>query len=164
MEAKRKLALQYCQDEIDFYARVFAYNHDRWKWLQITTIIAGTVGTVLAGIESLSGWIRSTPIAIATIAAGLNSSFSYQKDAIRQGATSDVLNGEKVMFETGSAPYDDPNDAKNISKFIAAIRRVIEAEQGAWKSQIRTDDSHALRKGTTTNKRTQRDPGEHGVA
>ena len=141
----RQEALAYCDDEIDFYSRTGTYNHRRWKFLLVSTIVLGAVATVLASLPAPvhHGTIlliaRTVSVAATTIAASLNSSFSFQKDSVRQWATSDLLQGERIKFKTHSKPYD--NEATAVNEFTNRIREIISAENRTWISASQTTES-----------------------
>ena len=124
-------AVAYCESEIEFYSGTYTFNHSRWKRWQTIIIVSGALGTLAPSIsipphlkplflrDADLRWLRALPSAIATIAAAISGSFSYQSDAVRQGATSDSLQGELQKFRAKAAPY---NEADRVSKFLNNIR------------------------------------------
>lgn len=140
-------ALAYCEEEINFYSCTGTYNHRRWKYLLMATIVLGAAATVLASIQPRAEYItpfliaRTLSVAATTIAASLNSSFSFQKESVRQWATSDLLQGERIKFKTQSKPYD--NEVTSVNEFINRIREIISAENRTWISTSQSTESKA---------------------
>ena len=147
----KEVAIAYCKKEIADYGKFFDVNHRKWLFWQRVAIWCGVIGTVAVSINLPNqaiwvNWIKAIPVALASIATGLMGSFSYQADAVRQGATGDALQGELAKYLAIASPYDSKEDGVSTSLFMTTIRTIISNEQGSWQAQA--NQSHANSKTT----------------
>jgi hypothetical protein len=142
VEAKKAIA--YCEYCIREYEDLFEYNEWRWFFWQRVVVVGGVVATIVGTISlpntwtsgwEAFGWLRGVPAALATIAGGLLSSFTYREDAVRHEMTANSLWNELARFQVRAEPYNG-TEPKDTSAFMNAVCRMVESELSSWSALV----------------------------
>jgi hypothetical protein len=138
--AEAKKAIAYCRLCVSQYDDWFEWNEQRWVVWQTVVIVGGVIATLAALIDVPEPWkpwtwLRAVPAALAAIAGGLLSSFTYREDCVRQELTGIALQNELVKFVAKAAPYDG-DEPEATSLFINNVGHVLEIEGRDWRSVV----------------------------
>ncbi len=121
-------------DQIAWYGRKSKSNKYAFRTLRIVELIAATSIPLIAGF---SDSIASYPLVIGLIGfavavlAGILTINQYQENWVQYRAACESLKREKLLFQTGTAPYDDTD---SFSKFVERIESMLASEHNSWRS------------------------------
>ena len=121
-------------DQISWYNKKSKINQTRYKSLKTIVIIVSVSIPVLAGmISDGDNWLKIVVgICGASIAGveGILSLFKFQDLWLQYRLTAEMLEREKIIFLTGSGPYENSSSA--FKNFVINAESIMGNENQTW--------------------------------
>lgn len=128
---------QRVDDQIAWYSRRSASNQRAFERLRLVEIVAAAMIPLLSGIlyQELGGKILVGMLGFGVaVIAGVLSLFQFQENWTRYRATCEALKQEKLLFLTGTTPYDG---ADPFADFVTRVESLLEREHATWAGRTR---------------------------
>jgi hypothetical protein len=122
-------------DQLSWLSRASKANKRVFLSMRIFEILLGTSITIFSPFANKVGW---APLAIAVAGGGIALSGGWlalcrnQENWVRYRSLNEALKCEKYLFLTGSPPYDDNDEQKSFTRFVAATEALMSGERAGW--------------------------------
>jgi hypothetical protein len=134
---RQDFALQYCQDQINWYETTKFRHRIGYQVLQITIVITSLLSLFLV-VFTTDKLIQALGAAAVVIAIVLNSIFQPKEHYIRFAYTSEMLKDHLLKYRTRTTMYRDEtkSEEETLDTFIRAISMITMNEADAWRTRM----------------------------
>ena len=129
-EARRTQALNWCQQQIDWFEKSKRNSSTADRIAQVIIIVMSSLTPILILWSYLPKVLQALPAALITVTVGLSQAFHWRENHIRYAQTGEALQSERIKFLTRAGSY-----RTNVSE-NTAIRRFVERIESLHMSEI----------------------------
>ena len=130
------------QDQIDWYDSKSGSNQRWFKRLRLTEIGAAATIPLLSGYISQYGFLTAVVgilgAAVAVIAGALGL-YQFENHWIEYRSTAESLKKEKILFLTGSEPFNRADD-ENYRLLVQRVESAVSQQNTNWAQQLRPSE------------------------
>ncbi len=133
---------QRIDDQINWYSKKSSFNKKRYQFLKALVIIISACIPVLAIIITGNDDFLKITVGLAgvliVVLEGILSLYKYKDIWLEYRMTSEMLNREKLLYQTSSGPY---KNSKSFPFFVERSEAIMSAENKSWfTNQQKSDD------------------------
>ena len=134
---RRRLAIQRCRENINFYARYNRLDGILHHSFQLMAIVLAGITPVLILLSDLPKAVQALPAALAAVFGSFSGLFHWRDDWVRFGMTAELLKSELTRYLTRSAPNYSLSviDEDALSTFVQRMENLILSETLEWRRQ-----------------------------
>jgi hypothetical protein len=130
----RELALQRCDDLIDWYERNKSRHRVLDNVLQTCVVLAAGLTAFAAAIESWPKWAIVLPAVITTVATGLSLNFRFRTKYVNFAYAGERLKWVKLRYQI--RPESAPTAMKDLEEFVNSMEAIVSAETAEWREAL----------------------------
>ena len=120
------------EGQIKWYSRQSSRNQAWYKSLRLMEIVCAALIPFLSGLGEkvpAGAWIIGTLGALIAISAAAGSLFNFHENWIQYRSTAERLKHERLLFLTGTKPYDDRD---RFDELVQRVEALISKETSSW--------------------------------
>jgi hypothetical protein len=133
------------EDQIKWYEKKSAINKKYYLWSNASIIVFAALIPFLAGLsEEEVNWPKYLIAALGVLTAtltGISALYKFQEKWSTYRITGESLKREKLLFQTGTQPYD--NKAISFNLFVRNVESIMSSENAGWTQIINNKDDQA---------------------
>jgi hypothetical protein len=121
------------EDQINWMEGKAAHNQKKYKQLKVMEIVSAASIPFFAGFSEWKSFSIVTGLlgVVIVILNGVQQLYKYHENWLTYRTTIEQLRREKILFESGSDPY---NDADAFQKFVQNFEAILASENKVWKA------------------------------
>lgn len=123
-------------DQITWMEKKSAENQNRYKQIKVTEIVTAAAIPFLAGLQNDNkniGIVIGVLGVLLVVLSGFQQLYKYHENWITYRTTVELLQREKILFQTATGPYSQP-DA--FVTFVQNFETILSSENKVWKENL----------------------------